>query len=97
VAKYTVQGNQIYEYSARNSNRIPDYHRLDISATYEFKKNKNRRLKQSLNFSIYNIYGRRNAYSITPQANEDNPSQTEFVRISIIGSQIPSITYNVKF
>lgn len=97
VAKYTVQGNQIYEYSARNSNRIPDYHRLDISATYDFKKNANRRFKQSINFSVYNVYGRRNAYSITPEANEDNLNQTQFVRISIIGSPIPSVTYNVKF
>ncbi len=97
VAKYTVQGNQIYEYSARNSNRIPDYHRLDISATYDFKKNENRRFKQSLNFSVYNVYGRRNAYSITPEANEDNLNQTQFLRISIIGAPIPSVTYNVKF
>ena len=97
VAKYNVQGNQIYEYSARNSNRIPNYHRLDISATWDFKKNEQRKLKQSLNFSIYNVYARRNAYSITPRANEENPNQTDFVRISIIGSLIPSITYNIKF
>lgn len=97
VAKYTVQGNQIYEYSERNSSRIPDYNRLDISATYDFKKNKNRRFKQTLNFSIYNVYGRRNAYSITPQNNADNPQKTEFIQISIIGVPIPSITYNVKF
>ncbi len=97
VAKYTVQGNQLFEYSARNSNRLPDYHRLDLSATYDFKKNEKRRFKQSINFSVYNIYGRRNAYSISPRANEDNPNQTEFVRLSIIGSPIPSITYNVKF
>ena len=97
VAKYVVQGNQLYEYSARNSNRIPSYHRLDLSATYDFKKNEHRRFEQSINFSVYNVYGRRNAYSITPRANEDNPNQTEFVRLSIIGSQIPSITYNFKF
>jgi hypothetical protein len=97
VAKYTIQGTQVYEYSSRNSNRLPCYNRLDISATYDFKKNKNRKFKQSLNFSLYNVYARRNAYSITPQQNEDNPNQTEFVRISIIGSVIPSITYNFKF
>jgi hypothetical protein len=97
VAKYNIQGNQIYEYSSRNSNRIPEYHRLDFSFTYDFKKNDNRRFKQSLNVSVYNIYGRRNAYSISPKANEDNPSQTEFERISIIGVPIPSITYNFKF
>nr|WP_321485240.1 TonB-dependent receptor [uncultured Draconibacterium sp.] len=97
VAKYYVQGNQVYEYSARNSNRIPDYNRLDLSFTYDFKKNENRRFKQSINVSVYNIYGRRNAYSITPEANEDNPNQTEFIRLSIIGAPIPSITYNFKF
>ena len=97
VAKYNIQGNQIYEYSARNSNRIPEYHRLDFSVTYDFKKNAKRKFKQSINFSVYNVYGRRNAYSISPRANEDNPTQTEFVRISIIGMQIPSITYNFKF
>lgn len=97
VARYNVQGNQVFEYSARNSNRLPDYHRLDLSFTYDFKKNKNRRFKQSINVSVYNIYGRRNAYSITPEASETNPNQTEFVRLSIIGAPIPSITYNVKF
>ncbi len=97
VAKYVVQGNQIYEYSDRNSNRIPNYHRLDFSVTYDFKKNEKRRFKQSLNFSIYNVYGRRNAYSITPRANEDIPGQTEFIRLSIIGAPIPSVTYNFKF
>ncbi len=97
VAKYTINGNQVYEYSSRNSNRLPNYHRLDLSATYEFKKNKGRKFKQSLNFSLYNVYARRNAYSITARENEDNPNQTEFVRLSIIGSLIPSITYNFKW
>ena len=97
IAKYNVQGNQIYEYSERNSNRLPSYHRLDLSVTYDFKKNEKRRFKQSINFSLYNVYGRRNAYSITPRANEDNENQTEFVRLSIIGAPIPSITYNFKF
>lgn len=97
VAKYTIQGNQIYEYSDRNSNRLPNYNRLDISATYDFKKNEQHRFQQSINFSLYNVYGRRNAYSITPRANENNPVQTEFVRLSIIGAPIPSITYNFKF
>jgi len=97
IAKYVIQGNQIYEYSARNSNRIPSYHRLDLSVTYDFKKNERRRFQQSINFSVYNVYGRRNAYSITPRANEDNPGQTEFIRLSIIGAPIPSVTYNFKF
>ena len=97
IAKYDVQGNTIYYYAARNSNRIPDYHRLDVSFTYDFKKNERRKVKQSLNFSIYNLYARRNAYSVTFRQNEDNPNVSEATRLSIIGSMIPSVTYNFNF
>jgi len=97
IAKYNVQGNTLYYYADRNSNRIPDYHRLDVSMTYDFIKNARRKFKQSLNFSIYNVYARRNAYSVTFRQNEENPNVSEAVRLSIIGSMIPSITYNFNF
>ncbi len=97
VAKYVVDGNTMYYYGERNSNRIPDYHRLDISFTYNFKKNDTKKVKQSLNFSIYNVYARRNAYSVYFRQNEDNPNVSEATRLSIIGSMIPSVTYNFNF
>lgn len=97
IAKYTVQGNTIYYYADRNSNRIPDYHRLDISATYDFKKNDRRKVKQSINFAVYNVYARRNAYSVTFRQNADNPNISDATRLSIIGSLIPSVTYNFNF
>ena len=97
VAKYDVQGNTMYYYADRNSNRIPDYHRLDISLTYDFRKNDHRKVKQSLNFAIYNVYARRNAYSVTFRQNKDNPNISEATRLSIIGSLIPSVTYNFNF
>lgn len=97
IAKYDVQGNPMYYYADRNSNRIPDYHRLDVSLTYDFKKNVQRKVKQSINFSIYNLYARRNAYSVYFKQNEDNPNVTEATRLSIIGSMIPSVTYNFNF
>jgi len=97
VAKYDIQGNTIYYYSSRNSNRIPDYHRLDISMTYDFKKNDRKKFKQSVNFAIYNVYARRNSYSVTFRQNADNPTVSEATRLSIIGSLIPSITYNFNF
>jgi len=97
IAKYDIQGNTIYFYADRNSNRIPDYHRLDVSLTYDFRKNDHRKFKQSLNFSIYNVYARRNAYSVTFRQNEDNPNVSDATRLSIIGSMIPSITYNFNF
>ena len=97
IAKYDIQGNTIYFYADRNSNRIPDYHRLDVSLTYDFRKNDNRKYKQSLNFSIYNVYARRNAYSVTFRQNEDKPNVSDATRLSIIGTMIPSVTYNFNF
>ncbi len=97
IAKYQVQGNTLYYYADRNSNRIPDYHRLDLSVNYDFKKNEHRKFKQSLNLSLYNVYARRNAYSVTFRPNEDNPNVSEAVRLSIIGTIIPALTYNFNF
>ncbi len=97
AAKYDVQGNTIFYYSDRNGNRIPDYHRLDFSLTYNPKKNETRKIKRSLNVSLYNVYARRNAYSVYFRQNEANPSVTEAMRLSIIGTVIPSVTYNFNF
>jgi len=97
IAKYDVQGNTLYYYADRNSNRIPDYHRLDVSLNYDFRKNDRSKFKQSLNFAIYNVYARRNAYSVTFRQNEDNPNVSEATRLSIIGTLIPSITYNFTY
>lgn len=97
IAKYDVDGTTMYYYADRNSNRIPDYHRMDVSLTYDFKKNDRRKVKQSLNLSVYNLYARRNAYSVTFRQNEENPNISEATRLSIIGSVIPAITYNFNF
>ncbi|WP_240312728.1 TonB-dependent receptor [Flavihumibacter solisilvae] len=79
----------------RNEYRLPAYHRLDVSATLKGKNTK--KLKSEWVFGIYNLYGRQNAYTIYFRANEDNPQQKEAVRLSILGSIIPSITWNFKF
>jgi hypothetical protein len=48
-------------------------------------------------FSLYNVYARRNAYTIYFQQNKDDHTKREAVRLSMIGSIIPGITYNFKF
>jgi hypothetical protein len=70
---------------------------MDVSLTYDIKKNDRRKVKQSLNLSVYNLYARRNAYSVTFRQNEENPNISEATRLSIIGSVIPAITYNFNF
>ena len=81
----------------RNNYRITPYHRLDIGATYSFKKNDTRKYQQSLVFSVYNVYNRRNAFSIYFRTKEGEPLQTEAVRFSVVGSFIPAVTYNFNF
>lgn len=97
VAKYDIQGNTLFYYAKRNGNRIPDYHRLDFSANFNSKKNEQRKVKRTWNVSFYNVYSRRNAYSIDFRQNENNPSVIEATRLSIIGTVIPSVTYNITF
>ena len=82
-------------YGARNEDRLPSYHRLDLSATYYPKKNKGRKLQSSWNFGIYNVYNRQNAYSISFRENMDT-GRNEAVRLTLFGI-IPSVTYNFKF
>ncbi|MEO1627125.1 MAG: hypothetical protein AAFV25_18375, partial [Bacteroidota bacterium] len=86
----------------RNNVRIPVYHRLDVSATLEGKKREGKRWRGNWVFSIYNLYSRRNPFSIYFQQQEirppnGDPIQTEAIRLSVVGNFIPSIAYNFKF
>jgi hypothetical protein len=81
----------------RNNYRNPSYNRADISATYNFKKNENRRWQSSLVFSVYNVYARQNAFAVYFQSDPTIASQTQAIKYSVVGTLIPAITYNFKF
>ena len=91
---YDLDGMEVPYYTNRNEDRMPPYHRLDLSATNTKKKKGNR--ERSWAFSIYNVYARKNAYAIFFQQVPNNPTETEAVRLSLF-SIIPSVTYNFKF
>ncbi len=93
VGKYYVDGVLMNLYSGRNADRMPDYHRLDIGVTWTIKDNK--KFYSELNFSVYNAYNRKNAYTITFKENETT-GQTEAERLALFGI-VPSITWNFKF
>ncbi|MEI6020541.1 MAG: TonB-dependent receptor, partial [Bacteroidota bacterium] len=78
----------------RNNYRITPYHRMDMGMTYQFKKNDHTKFKQNIVVSVYNVYNRRNAFSIFFRTKSGDPNQTEAVRYSIVGSFVPAITYN---
>lgn len=93
--QYQYQGITIPTYGLRNENRLPTYHRLDISTTLIPSKNKNRNWQGEWVFGIYNLYSRKNAASISFRQNQDS-GNNEAVRLSIFGI-VPSVTYNFKF
>ena len=90
--KYTINGDMIPYFTERNGYRMPDYHRMDLGLTWYMKDKK--RFRHNLNFSVYNLYGRENAYTITFQENEETGEQ-EALQTALF-KIIPSITYNFK-
>lgn len=97
VGQYEVQGLNvpIFDDDRRNADRLPDYHRFDISATLTPEKNKNRKWQAEWVFGIYNLYGRQNAASINFRQNRET-LRNEAIQTSIFGI-VPSVTYNFKF
>lgn len=93
--KYEYQGVIIPSYGLRNENRLPTYHHLDVAATLTPKQDPKKKWKGEWVFSIYNLYGRKNAASISFRQNEDSGSN-EAVKLSIFGI-VPAVTYNFKF
>lgn len=92
--QYEFDGTIYPYYTARNEYRMPDYHRLDVAIHLESRNKK--RVKSSWDFSIYNLYNQKNAYTIDFVESDDNPGETEAVMTYLFGI-IPSITWNFKF
>ena len=93
--QYTYQGVTVPSYGLRNENNLPLYHHLDISATLTPKRNESRKWKREWVFSIYNLYARKNAASISFRQNQDS-GQNEAIKLSIFGI-VPAVSYNFKF
>lgn len=93
--KYIYQGITVPNYGLRNENNLPAYHHLDVSATLTPKKSMQKKFKTEWVFSIYNIYSRKNAASISFRQNQET-GKNEAVRLSIFGI-VPAVSYNFKF
>lgn len=91
----TREGIVVPVYTERNALRIPDYHRMDIAYTIGKGYKKDKKFQTSWTFSVYNLYGRKNAFSVFY-------TQAAFGRVqanqlSILGSAFPAITLNFEF
>ncbi|MDE3251853.1 MAG: TonB-dependent receptor, partial [Bacteroidota bacterium] len=92
--KYQVNGQTAFYYTERNGYRMPAYHRLDFAATLQGKKRA--KSESSWTFSLYNVYGRENAYSITFKDDPNDPTKTLAEQTALF-RWVPSVTYNFKF
>lgn len=92
--KYRLNGQNVYYYTERNGYRFPDYHRLDLAATLKNKPKHGR--EGSWTFSLYNVYGRENTYSIEFKDDPNSPEKTIAEQTALF-KWVPSITYNFKF
>ncbi len=105
---YNYNGNIVPFYAQKNNDRLPDYHRLDLSITYKLNKLNEKKFKHYLTFAVYNIYNRHNPISLN--FNKVKTKNGNFVvpadiygtssiiptQINLLGT-IPSLTYKFNF
>lgn len=101
-SNYVDGSTTVPVYSDRNEYRIPNYIRLDISFTIaeniwkSWNPDPNQRIDSTANFTLYNVLGRKNAFSVFYQR-PDGSRVPETYKLSVLGSVIPSFTYNISF
>jgi hypothetical protein len=104
---YSYNGLEVPVYGQKNNARLPDYHRMDISATFRLNRNPEKRFRHSLALSIYNAYGRRNAlfvnFNKTQEADGSFRIPANLLEANRVTSQYyllqftPSFSYIFKF
>lgn len=93
AAVYYINNDEILHYSKRNEYRLPDYFRMDISVNLEGNLLSKKFAHGSWMFSVYNLTGRKNAYSVFFKNEE---GRINGYKLSIFGQPIITITYNFK-
>jgi len=95
VSKYWLEEHQYVYYSERNKYRIPNFFRIDISFNIEAGHHLTKLTHGYFNIGVYNVTGRKNAYSIY-YIPEDS-GHIQGYKLSIFGAPIPYASYNIKF
>ena len=96
IARMEVGNVILPVYSKRNEYRMPDYHRLDISLTWKPLTKKKHSWSGEWNFSVYNVYGHKNAWAINFVDDQETAYKTK-AEMTYLFTFVPSITYNFKF
>ncbi len=94
IGRYYYSGGARVLYSNRNEYRIPDFIRTDLSLNIDGNHKVNQKTHNSWTIGVYNMFGRRNPYSV--YFTSEN-GQINGYKLSIFGSAIPFINYNIRF
>lgn len=96
---YKYAGETLVYYSDRNKYRMPPYHRLDLSLTFDENLRRKRMWKGSWTFSVYNVFGINNPYSVYYRKSTapSGAKSYNLYKLSAIAVPVPSITYNFRF
>lgn len=94
IAKYVYAGSPKVLFSDRNAHRIPDYFRADLAMNIEGNHKVHQKTHNSWTFGVYNLTGRNNVYSVYFKS--ENGSLNGY-KLSIFGSAIPFVNYNIRF
>ncbi|WKV10658.1 TonB-dependent receptor [Marivirga harenae] len=94
ISKYDLGDVSVAEFSERNQYRIPDYHRLDLSLNWD-PDNTGQKIDSSWTVGLYNVYGRKNPFSVFFRDRNGAPPQG--YQLAILGIPFPSLTYNFNF
>jgi len=94
IATYRVGDKLMVTYSDRNEYRIPDYSRLDLSLRVSGNLKSHKIAHPYWTFSVYNVLGRQNVYSIYFKKEGD---MVKGYKLSVFGRAIPSVTFSFDF
>lgn len=103
TGKYELDNYQVDYFSSRNGYRLPDFHRMDISATLNPKKNPNKKWESSLTFGVYNIYNNKNPFTIYSRKKQDDEGNIigdgteKELRLVYLFGALPYFTWNFNF
>lgn len=94
VSKFEYAGGEYVYYSDRNKYRIPDYFRIDLAFNIEPSHHLTLLTHSMISFGVYNLTGRKNAHSVYYLSEN---GKLKGYKMSIFGSPIPYVSYNIKF
>lgn len=94
VAVYSYEGKYLLHYSKRNQYRLPDYFRIDASLNMEGNLLSRKAIHSSWMLNVYNLLGRRNAYSVFFESDQGN---VKGYKLSVFARPVVTLSWNFKF